>query len=224
MPTNDELIKSNVFDELQWDNRLDSSEIKIVVDNGSVVLSGYVPNFTAKNAALTDARGIPGVLGVEDELEMRQPDEVTIPKDEDIQEAIQKKFEDSADLFSQKLEASSDNGWVTLEGTVDAYWKKEQAESDVYRVKGVLGVKNSIAVAASGEIEDEEIAKEIVNALKRNREIEPDNIEVVVENNHVTLSGTIKSDDARSQIKKAAMFTDNVQALKDNLIIKYPER
>lgn len=224
MPTNDELIKSNVFDELQWDNRLDSSEIKIVVDNGSVVLSGYVPNFTAKNAALTDARGIPGVLGVEDELEMRQPDEVTIPKDEDIQEAIQKKFEDSADLFSQKLEASSDNGWVTLEGTVDAYWKKEQAESDVYRVKGVLGVKNSIAVAASGEIEDEEIAKEIVNALKRNREIEPDNIEVVVENNHVTLSGTIKSDDARSQIKKAAMFTDNVKALKDNLIIKYPER
>jgi osmotically-inducible protein OsmY len=113
---------------------------------------------------------------------------------------------------------------VNLEGTVDAFWKKEQAESDTYRVKGVLGVKNSIAVAASGEITDEEIAKEIVNALKRNREIEPDNIDVTVEDNHVTLSGTVKSEDARSQIKKTATFTENVKGVQDNLVIKYPER
>jgi osmotically-inducible protein OsmY len=223
MPTNDEVIKSNVLDQLIWDDRIDSSEINITVDKGNVTLSGYTPNFNAKSAAMEDARDVNGVVGVDNKLEMKLPDSVTIPSDEEILAALMDTFENDPDIASYKVEVQVENGWVTLEGTVDALWKKEQIESDVYRTKGVLGVRNNLAVVPSDDVNDEDIALALTNALKRNKHIEPDNLDIIVENGHVKLEGSIQKQKVRSEIKKTCLFTDGVRSVEDNLVIKYPE-
>ena len=42
--------------------------------------------------------------------------------------------------------ADIDGGWVILQGTVEKAYQKSCAEADVRRVKGVIGVRNEIAV------------------------------------------------------------------------------
>ncbi len=42
--------------------------------------------------------------------------------------------------------ADVDGGWVILQGVVERAYQKSCAEADVRRVKGVIGVRNEIAV------------------------------------------------------------------------------
>jgi osmotically-inducible protein OsmY len=42
--------------------------------------------------------------------------------------------------------ADVDSGWVILQGVVERAYQKSCAEADVRRVKGVIGVRNEIAV------------------------------------------------------------------------------
>ena len=43
-----------------------------------------------------------------------------------------------------------EGGWVILKGVVERAYQKSCAEADVRRVKGVLGVRNEIAVRSVG--------------------------------------------------------------------------
>ena len=43
MTPTDEDIKKDVVDELDWDSRIDASDIFVEVENGEVLLSGTAP-------------------------------------------------------------------------------------------------------------------------------------------------------------------------------------
>ncbi len=50
-----------------------------------------------------------------------------------------------------RVTAEVDHGLVTLQGVVERAYQKSCAEADVRRVKGVIGVRNEIAVRAAQE-------------------------------------------------------------------------
>ena len=50
-----------------------------------------------------------------------------------------------------RVTAEVDHGLVTLQGVVERAYQKSCAEADVRRVKGVIGVRNEIAVRAVQE-------------------------------------------------------------------------
>jgi len=216
----DERIKKQVVDSLYWDDRVDAAEVAVSVEDGRVELDGSVPSYTAKLAARDDAWVVDGVKSIDDQLEVSLPSTPSLPSDDDIRDSIQSALRWDPELYSFKIDVDVSAGWVTLEGTVDAYWKKIRAERVITDVWGVLGVTNKLAVVPEGDITDERIAEDIVDAIDRNLNIDVDNVDVKVEEGDVTLTGTVSTLAAKSAAYDAALYTIGVRNVMNNLIVE----
>jgi hyperosmotically inducible periplasmic protein len=121
MNEHEEEIKRDVVDQLYWDQRVDSSDIKVSVDNNTVTLSGVVSSFTEKKQAMADTWSIEGVSEVNNEIRVEYPSSLTIPTDEEIKENIETTLLLNLELDSSEIKISVRNGIVTLQGTVDSF-------------------------------------------------------------------------------------------------------
>jgi osmotically-inducible protein OsmY len=107
----------------------------------------------------------------------------------DVQDAIQ--WEPL--LRDTTIGVTALDGVITLTGNVDGYLKKSKAEDTAKRVTGVKAVVEEIEVVFknSGDKTDNEIAVEVINAIKTNGLTPHDRIKVKVENGWVTLEGNV---------------------------------
>ncbi|MBD3362845.1 BON domain-containing protein [Candidatus Dojkabacteria bacterium] len=212
-----EKIKKDVVDNLYWDSRIDASDIKVQVDRGGKVkLKGTVPSYTAKTSATTCAWDVNGVTRVVNELGVEYPTALKVPSDTDIKSNVESALLWSADIDSTKIDVSVDDNEVTLEGTVDAYWKKYRAET-LSDLSGVHSIVNKLAVVPTEDIADEQIAEDVINALTRNVNVDPEKIEVKVKNGKVTLNGEVTSWNTFRAAERSTYFTSGVKDV-DNLI------
>ena len=217
MRKSSEEIKKEIVDQLYWDNRVDASEITVDVHDSVVTLGGKVPTYSARTAAANDARSISGVVTVNNNIRVEYPAAVTTPTDPEIQSNIESVLRWNSDIDSSDIIISVDNGWVTLEGSVEAFWKKMRTEEMASNVTGVLGVTNKLSVVPTKDIIDEAIADDIVDALDRNTDINIEEVDVQVENGTVTLSGIVPSWTERLKAYEAALYTDGVLNIHDEL-------
>lgn len=213
----DEDIKVDIAEQLNWDARIDASEVSITVNNGDVTLSGHVPTMAAKSAAFDNAYLVEGVLSVTDDLKVEIPETKVTPADVEIRDNVEMALSINSVVDTEKIDISVNQGWVSLEGTVNAFWKKINVEREALDVNGVLGVSNNIAVVPTDSYEDEKIAREINNALERNIQVNADDITVRVENGAVTLDGTVKTNNAKSTAYDAAQYTSGVTSVKNRV-------
>jgi osmotically-inducible protein OsmY len=219
MRRSSEEIKKEIVDQLYWDNRVDASEVTVDVHDGVVTLGGKVPTYSARTAAVSDARIIPGVVTIENNIRVEYPPTFTTPADSEIQSNIENVLRWNPDIDSSDIIISVDNGWVTLEGSVEAFWKKVRAEDIASDVTGVLGVTNKLSVVPTKDVVDEAIADDIVDALDRNTDINIEDIDVEVENGMVTLSGIVPTWTERLRAYEAALYTDGVLNIHDELTV-----
>ncbi len=137
----------------------------------------------------------------------------------DVQDAI--KWEPL--LNAAEIGVTVKDGVVTLTGTVDSYAKKTEAENAAKNVAGVKAVVEKIDIKFSGswaKKDDNEIATEVVNALRWNWQIPKDKIKVKVEKGWVTLDGELEwnyqKEAARDVVKHllGVMGVSNLIAIK----------
>jgi len=85
------------------------------------------------------------------------------------------------------------NGVVTLTGSVSSYAEREQAEQSAKRVYGVTAIVNEIEVKLPGSVTrtDEDIAADVVRALRSNESVPADEVKVTVSNGWVRLEGDV---------------------------------
>ncbi len=214
--TQSERIKKDVVDNLYWDNRVDASDVKVEVSDEKVTLTGTVPSYTAKSAATANVWSIQGITDVDNQLNVKYPRSFTIPTDAEIKNNVESSLLWDTDIDSSKIEVKVNNNIVTLEGTVDAYWKRYRAETLADTI-GVFEIRNKLAVVPSEEVEDEVIAKNVIQALTRNLSVSEENIEVEVSDSKVTLSGTASSWTEYRAAEDSAFFTAGVKSV-NNLI------
>jgi osmotically-inducible protein OsmY len=213
----DELVKTKITDQLYWDHRIDASEVKIVVEEGRVTLSGSVPTYTAKEAASDDAWLVDGVTWVDNQLSVKYAPALTPPADTEIAQNVRGKLRWNPNFAAHKIEVEVENGLVTLEGTVDAYWKKIQLEREAQSVLGVIDVVNKVAVVPTEEYADERIAQDIVDAMDRNRRVNSENVNVSVEEGQVVLTGTVPTWTAKNAAFDSAFYTPGVRDVDDQV-------
>jgi osmotically-inducible protein OsmY len=109
----------------------------------------------------------------------------------DVQDAI--KWEPL--LNAAEIGVTVKDGVVTLTGIVDSYSKKTEAEDAAKNVAGVKAVVEKIEIKFNSrwaKKDDNEIATEVVNALKWNWQIPKDKIKAKVEKGWVTLEGELE--------------------------------
>ncbi|MFP4365702.1 MAG: BON domain-containing protein [Bacteroidales bacterium] len=218
-PTNDEMKKQDIVDELIWDDSVDANDVTVTVHNGTVELNGSVPTFAAKAAAERDAYLASDVTAVINNLTVKFPSTRAIPTDAEITTNIENKLNWNSQVNASGIIVQTTNGIVNLSGVVDTYWEKSLAEDVALYTDGVIDVINDLTVTPVKSIVDIDIENDIKKAFTRNSIIDETNISVNVNEGVVTLSGVASSYLEKSRAYNIAKYTAGVVNVVDNITI-----
>lgn len=81
-------VRETVLEQLNWDDRVLSTDIKVDFEDGKVTLHGHIPTYFSRMAAEENARSVIGVTAVDNKLIVRHPEKFDLPEDSAIKEAI----------------------------------------------------------------------------------------------------------------------------------------
>lgn len=219
-PTNEELIKKDVVDQLVWDDSVDATNIRVKVTGTSVWLDGTVASYSEKKSAGEDAYKVLGVSSVENHLHVKYPPETVLPDDEEITQNISDSLMWDSKIISTDINVETSNRIVTLSGKVATFWEKYEAENVAQNSYGVLDVVNLIEVQLSKTIVDLDIEEDIKKAFQRNILIDAEKIKVESNEGIVRLSGIVSGYVAKKEAVNLAIYTQGVVNVIDDLIIE----
>ena len=209
-------IERDVREELQWDPDLDATDIAVSVRDGVVTLTGFVKSYTDKYEAEAAAKRVAGVSAVANDLEVRMPSVDERPDPEIARDAVSA-IKSQLPISSERIKVVVKNGWVTLEGQVEWQYQKNTAENAVRRIKGVKGVSNLIVLKPSAE--PTEIKSKIMEAFKRNAELDANSIQVEANGSEVILKGTVRSWVEREEAERVAWSAPGVTRVEDRIVV-----
>jgi osmotically-inducible protein OsmY len=105
--------------------------------------------------------------------------------------AVMRQLDWDPEVDDSAIGVTAKEGVVTLTGFIDSYAGKLAAERVVKRVRGVRAVANDITVRLKVGRTDADIAADASRALSLRSDI-PENVQVIVHNGHVTLTGKVE--------------------------------
>jgi osmotically-inducible protein OsmY len=195
----DQEIRTDVWDEISHDIRVDSSNVAVTVMNGIVYLDGTVPSYSQKITAGQDARRIKGVFDVVNNLVVRLP---RVWSDAEIRATVRGNLDRDVRITTPlTIDVMVSGGVVTLTGTVSSYDQKNAALDDAWTVPGVIDVINNIVVTPAISRSDAEIEADVRRTLECDPAINAANVHVTVSNGTAFLRGTVPT---YYQIQQAA--------------------
>jgi hyperosmotically inducible protein len=207
--------------QTQIEQRLDKKDIARVavgVTDGTVSLSGTVPNAWAKKTAVEQALKVKDVVGVANSLSITRSE-----NDEILANRIASKVRGyvSYSVFDD-VNIGVDQGVVTLSGRVTMPYKADDLANIVSRVDGVQEVRNELGTLPVSIGDDRlrySIARQIYrNPLFSNYAIQANPpIHIVVENGNVTLAGAVGSEVERVKAEMIARTTFGVFGVENRL-------
>jgi osmotically-inducible protein OsmY len=217
MKTN-ERLQQDVQNAIKYEPLLHSAEIGVIVKDGIVTLTGTVNSYMKKSEAEKATKNVAGVKAVVEKIEIKfgdwgRKDNEVIAKD--VIYAIGQYCNINADKIKIRVE----NGWVTLEGDLPLQYHKLEVGNAIKTIKGITGISNNIVIKTDGTDKVEKDA--IVKALIRNWSINNKNIDVIVNESHVILTGTVDSYYQKEEAGRIAWNAPGVKLVDNNLHIDY---
>ena len=194
-----------IHSEFVDEDVLSGSNIDVDVKNGVVTLQGTVPSEAARARAIASAKNNDGVKNVVDQLKIGAP-----VRDGGRVDRAQDKTVAAADRAGDKTARAADRAADKTARAAD------KAEDKMDRA----GDKSANAARKTGRAVDDGWIKSKIYAQYMadwNTVLNDSNIDVDVDNNMVTLSGTVKSAEAKAKAVSIAKATDGVKGVKDNL-------
>ncbi len=113
--------------------------------------------------------------------------------DQAVSDAVEDQLIEDSAIRSNSLDIRTQDGIVTMTGQVDNLLTKDRAERIARTVKGVRGVIDRVRVQPSGTIRDQELRRNVNNALLMDPAAESFEIDVKAQNGKVSLDGTVDS-------------------------------
>jgi len=141
---------------------------------------------------------------------------------EELQKDVQDAIKWEPLLNAAEIGVTAKDGVITLTGTVDSYTKKSEAEDAAKNVAGVKAVVEKIEIkfGSTWQKDDNEIAKEVLNAFKWNWEVPDDKVKVKVENGWVTLEGELHWHYQKDAAKRLVNNQVGVKGVTNKITIK----
>jgi osmotically-inducible protein OsmY len=201
-----------VFQQLEWETEVTSTDVGVSVDDGVATLSGFVASYAEKLAAERAAKRAYGVLGIANDLEVRPQLARTDPE---IAKAAIHALHAHVVVPEEALTVTVRDGWITLEGTVEREVERRAAAAAVRDLIGVRGVSNEVTVAAHAASAD--VKRTIEAALRRNSQLDARRIVVEAHGGAVTLRGTVGSRAEEQEIVRVARSAPGVTSVETSI-------
>ena len=142
--------------------------------------------------------------------------------DSEIKKDAEDELRWDPDIDATDVAVAVHNGVVTLTGFVRSYMQKTQAERDVKRVAGTLGVANDIDVRLPfiNKRPDPEIARDVVERLQNALPYSSQFIKVTVKEGWLTLEGNLEWNYQRDRAEQAAQSVRGVIGVANDIKLK----
>ena len=210
-------VRDAILHQREWDPEVDASAIGVAAKRGAVTLTGYINSYGGKLAAERAAKRVRGVRAVANDVEVRLKLDRT---DADIAADAAR----ALDLFAtipSGVKAAVHNGHVTLTGVVPWPYQKTHAEKIMRHIRGVRGVFNHLMLAPRAVERD--VRHRITAALHRNANLDARQIVVTVDDNAVTLTGTVRTWLERDTAERAVADGPSITTVVNQIVVEPAE-
>ena len=151
-------------------------------------------------------------------------DQVSGKAEMNLAKEIRTKLRADSDLKNNAIDVDVDNGVVTLKGTVDTADERAKADA-LAKVDGVVRVDDQLEVGSKGmkaTLADTAITTKLKAEFLTDDTVRKGDISVNTNNGVVTLSGTVRSEEARKRAVDLARGQDGVMRVADKLTVVPP--
>lgn len=162
--------------------------IEVETENGIVTLRGTVESILSKERAARIAQSVKGVRSVINAIIV-----MTDISDEQVSKNVKMALNEDPATEDFEVTTTVQDNTVTLSGVVDSWQEKQLAATVVKGVDGVQEVVNNITVNYEADRTDAEIKENVKYALKWDARISDMLINVSVNDDVVTLTGSVGS-------------------------------
>ena len=215
----DSELRTDVIAELNWDASIRDEDIATAVKEGVVTLAGIVDTYAQRYAAERAIERVNGVKAIVNDLTVKLPGAMA-RSDADIAHAAINALRWHIQVPEGRIQVKVANGWLTLEGEVDQYYQKEAAEHAVQYLTGVKGVSNVITLRAMPTSAD--IKQRIRSSLKRQAELDAEQVTVETSGSRITLRGTVRSLAERRDAERAVWNAPGVTRVENDIKVSAP--
>lgn len=145
-PRDDATLRVEVLARLAASDRVSPFVVDVLVTQGTARLGGVVDEEATRRVAETEARAVPGVRGVVDELRVAEAPGGAVPDDAALAATVRAKLTASPQLEPFAIEVASAKRVVSLSGRVIGPADRVEAERITRATAGVIGVRNLLQV------------------------------------------------------------------------------
>ena len=142
--------------------------------------------------------------------------------DSEIKRDVEAELKWDPDIDPTDIGVTVRSGVVTLTGFVRSYSSKYQAEADVKRMSGVVGVANDLKVKLPSDSQrpDPEIARDAVAALKAELPYSSTGIKVIVKDGWLSLEGSAEWNYQRTRAEEAVRRIKGIKGVSNLIELK----
>jgi len=138
---NDVDIARAASNVLQWSTYWPEDQIKVLVENGWITLSGELDWEYQREAAERSVRGLMGVIGISNQIVLKSSASWKPVKSE-IEAALQRRIHGDARHIMVDVNGAD----VTLSGTVHSWAERDAARNAAWSTAGVRNVADSLDI------------------------------------------------------------------------------
>lgn len=211
-------IKNSVLSEIKFEPSVKTTDIGVLVKDGTVTLTGSVSTYIEKINAVRATSRVAGVNGIADEIEIKFAGSHA-RDDGDIAAAATQQIKWSGMVPNEAVKVTVRDGWITLDGTVEWWYEKDATERCVQHLLGVKGVTNNVAITP--KVTAVSIEQDIQSAFKRSAMLDADEVAVTTSGSKVTLLGKVRTYAEKNEAERVAWAAPGVRSVDNGLTVNW---